>query len=442
VIPIFVGQCGVQIGSEFWKQVMFEEDINFNGVAEVSEIAHSVHFEENHDRWIPRCLFLDTESTVIDEVLQTGKLSKILTRECMVAGQECASDSFGRGYHGCYPLLRAQVINKIRRLCERCNFLNCVNIVSSICGGTGSGVATRMVSDLKDIIDPKITIGSHQHFPSKNYCDVITEPYNAIMTMAAGKSMYSLRLVYDNEVICNLVNPLLNKYVSRSTTFSDINHLVGLVCSGLTAGMRFRSPGGVTSISRLQTNLVPFPAINLVSAAICPLWHQSSNRLISADTVTCEALFEQGELSGIDTLRPGGKYIACSLFYRTQEMRINNCDPKIAMKMPFVSWVPMGIEHSVCREPMRHHTEHLHYIQPHLSVLKITNHTSMATQTISHILTKFSGLFAKRSYLHWFISEGMTEGEFSDAEEDIAAELSRVKNMLKDAVDEDDEDED
>ena len=60
----------------------------------------------------------------------------------------------------------------------------------------------------------------------------------------------------------------------------------------------------------------------------------------------------------------------------------------------------------------------------------------MATQTISHILTKFSGLFAKRSYLHWYIDEGMEEGEFSEAEESIAAELSRVKNMLRESIDE------
>jgi hypothetical protein len=317
------------MGSEFWKQVMFEEGIDFNGSAPTSDIDHSVHFEENHNRWIPRCLFIDTEITVIDEIIQTGKLSKLLTRECMVAGTESASDSFGRGYHGCYPLLRAQIINKMRRLCERCNFLNCVSVLSSICGGTGSGVATRMISDFKDIIDPKITISSHQQFPSKNYCDVITEPYNAILSMAYGKSLYSLRMVYDNEVICNLINPLLTKYVNRSATFNDINHLVGLVCSGLTAGMRFRTPGGIASIGRLQTNLVPFPEINLVSAAICPLWQQSSNRLISADTITCEALFEQIELSGVDTLRPGGKFIACSLFYRTKDMRINNCDPKV-----------------------------------------------------------------------------------------------------------------
>jgi len=293
-----------------------------------------------------------------------------------------------------------------------------------------------MASDLKDIIDPKITIGQHQHLPSKNYCDVITESYNAIMSLATSKSLYSLRLIYDNEVMCRLTNPLLNKYVNRSATFNDLNHLVGLVNTGMTAGMRFRSPGGVTSLSRLQTNLVPFPEINMVSAAICPLWHHSSNRLISADTVTCEVLFEQTEFSGIDTLRPGGKYIACSLFYRTKDMRINNCDPKIASKLPFVSWVPIGIEHSVCRETLRHHTEHLHYIQPHLSVLKITNHTSMTTQTLAHILTKFSGLFAKRSYLHWYVGEGMTEGEFSDAEEDMAAELSRVRSMLQDKVDE------
>jgi len=435
VIPVFVGQAGIQIGQEFWKQTLFEEGIDFNGQQTVDrEIQHSIHFEENHDRWTPRCLFVDSEPTVAEEVIHTGELSRLLTREYAVTGNDSASDSYARGYFHCYKLLRANIINKMRRICERCTFLGCVNTANAICGGTGSGLTTAMVSDFKDVIDAKITIGSHAIFPSKNYCDVITEPYNAVLCMAQSKQLYNLRLVYDNETIGGIVDPLLTKYENRSCTFSDINHLVGLVLSGMSAGNRFRSPGGASDINRLQTNLVPFPKINLVSAAICPLWHHSSNRLISADTVTCEALFEQNELSGIDTLRPGGKYIAVSLFYRSKEVRINNCDYKISSKIPFVGWVPCGIEHTVCREPMRHHTEHVHYIQPHLSLLKITNHTTMSSQIISHILTKYSGLLGKRCYLSWYINEGMEEGEFAEAEEEIANELNYVKHMVSESV--------
>ncbi|KAI4895486.1 hypothetical protein NFI96_016436, partial [Prochilodus magdalenae] len=441
-ISIHVGQAGVQIGNACWELYCLEHGIQPDGqmpsdktIGGGDDSFNTFFSETGAGKHVPRAVFVDLEPTVIDEV-RTGTYRQLFHPEQLITGKEDAANNYARGHYTIGKEIIDLVLDRVRKLTDQCTGLQGFLVFHSFGGGTGSGFTSLLMERLSVDYGKKSKL-EFSIYPAPQVSTAVVEPYNSILTTHTTLEHSDCAFMVDNEAIYDICRRNLD--IERPT-YTNLNRLISQIVSSITASLRFDGALNV-DLTEFQTNLVPYPRIHFPLATYAPVIsaEKAYHEQLTVSEITNACFEPANQMVKCDPRH--GKYMACCLLYRgdvvPKDVNAAIATIKTKRSIQFVDWCPTGFKVGINYQPPTVVPGgDLAKVQRAVCMLSNTTAIAEAWARLDH---KFDLMYAKRAFVHWYVGEGMEEGEFSEAREDMAALEKDYEEVGADSLEGEDE---
>ncbi|XP_050982729.1 tubulin, alpha 4 like isoform X1 [Labeo rohita] len=442
-ISIHIGQAGIQMGNSCWELYCLEHGFQPDGtiVGDGSSLADSsfgtFFSETGAGKYVPRAVFIDLEPTVVDEI-RNGHYRQLYHPEQLISGKEDAANNYARGHYTIGKEIVDSVLDRMRKMADQCTGLQGFLIFHSFGGGTGSGFTSLLMERLSVDYGKKSKL-EFSVYPAPQVSTAVVEPYNSILTTHTTLEHSDCSFMVDNEAIFDICKRNLD--IERPS-YTNLNRLIAQIVSSITASLRFDGALNV-DLTEFQTNLVPYPRIHFPLVTYSPIIsaEKAYHEQLSVPEITNACFEPANQMVKCDPRR--GKYMACCLLYRgdvvPKDVNAAIANIKTRRSIQFVDWCPTGFKVGINYQPPTVVPGgDLAKVQRAVCMLSNTTAIAEAWGRLDH---KFDLMYAKRAFVHWYVGEGMEEGEFSEAREDMAALEKDYEEVGADSTEEGVEDE-
>ncbi|KAJ5490828.1 Tubulin gamma chain [Penicillium diatomitis] len=425
IITIQAGQCGNNVGSQFWQQLCLEHGISQDGnleefATEGGDRKDVFFYQSDDTRYIPRAILLDLEPRVL-HAIQSGPYRNIYNPENFFIGQNGvgAGNNWGAGY-AAGEGVQEEIFDMIDREADGSDSLEGFMLLHSIAGGTGSGLGSYLLERMNDRF-PKKLIQTYSVFPDMQTTDVVVNPYNSLLSMRRLTQDADSVVVLDNGALSRIVADRLHMRpgsVDDTTNFDQTNQLVSTVMSASTATLRY--PGYMhNDLAGIIASLIPTPRCHFLLTSYTPFTGDSIEQAKTVRKTTVLDVMRR-------LLQPKNRMVSMipsksSCYISILNMIQGEADPTDVHKSllrirerrlaSFIPWGPASIQVALTKKSP--YLQHSHRV----SGLMLANHTSVAT-LFKRIIQQYDRLRKRNAFLEPYrkeapFAEGF--GEFDEA---------------------------
>mmetsp|Transcript_45530 Transcript_45530/g.91155 ORF Transcript_45530/g.91155 Transcript_45530/m.91155 type:complete len:439 (-) Transcript_45530:15-1331(-) len=268
IICLQIGQCGIQFGHEFWKNICIDHEINpegfcFGGKIQVSsENYHSFFNQSSRNKYIPRAILLDLEPRIITNILNST-FGDLYDKNNVLTEKQGTGNNWANGYNRGIEY-KEEFEEILRKETEKCNKLGSFNLFHSTVGGTGSGVGSLFLEIIRDEF-PRKFLNSFSVIPNQlQISDVVVQPYNYILSMRWLSLYCDCVTFFENESIHNIIENFGKK---SKISLLQINALIAKILGGITSSIRISNFLNI-EFESLFAPLIPSPSLHFLFAGV------------------------------------------------------------------------------------------------------------------------------------------------------------------------------
>jgi len=431
MIMLQLGQCGNQIGFEFWKKLCKEHGISNEGLlqehaTEGIDRKDVFFYQADDEHYIPRSVLLDLEPRVINTIMNS-EYKKLYNPENVYLAKDGggAGNNWANGYSQGQGL-HEEVFDIIDREADGSDSLEGFVLAHSIAGGTGSGMGSYVLETLADRY-PKKLVQTYSVFPNQEtgqdsgggigVSDVVVQPYNSLLTLKRLTQCADCVVVLDNTALNRIATERLH---IQAPSLEQINELVSTIMSVSTTTLRYPSYMNNDLIG-LIAPLIPTPRLHFLMTGYTPLTTTDQDHANVRKTTVLDVMRRllQPKNMMVSTGSDRNR-IEKDCYISILNIIQGEVDPTQVHKSlqrirerklaNFIPWGPASIQVALSRKSPYVSTAH------RVSGLMLANHTSIS-HLFERALRDYDKLMKRGAFIDQFKKEDMFKDNLDEFDE-------------------------